>query len=643
MRNYRCMGCMKEYDDSLTKCPHCSYVRGMNPKEPYYLMPETVLDSRYIVGTALGSGTFGITYLAWDYVENCKVVIKEYFPQEFATRMLGQKDVSTYDGEKSKQFEAGLRAFLVENTNLADLSKNLEGVAETKCTFIENSTGYAVVEYIDGVSFDKVLKNGKIRWQDVIQIMKPVLDALTVIHKNGLINYNISPDEIIMTRDKKVKLLSFGGSKLETAGSIKNFDMFTKPGFSPFEMYKEEHPENPSIDVYSIAAVMYNAITGIAPPNAMERANKDTLKKPSDLGINIPENVENALLNALNVNCQYRTSDCAAFLSELNSDKVERVAEVKKKEDTGKLSKKAKVLIISASILVVAAVLTIVFTQSNVSVFKSQTDVFPDLSGMSVDEVEKTLDRYKNIDYEIIGTLEGDEAEEGTVIWQSIEPKSRLEESVVVELKIAASEVTASADETENITMPSLIAKTLEEAKATLETVGLTNYTVKTTVTVNYRTGIVCDQSVAFGKTVDKDERIIIYVSQNNTPKVTTSTTASVKVNTATTETAKEKATTKVSTATTKAPEKTTAKAVTTTEATTSNKVTVPDVVGKDFGSAKKELMALGFLVQDSTVYTTDETLVGKVQTTLPAGGTESLKDSLVTVYIYNYKASEEE
>ena len=76
----RCMNCMKEYEEGQAKCPRCGYVRGTRPREIYHLYPEMELADRYIIGTVVGFGGFGVLYRAWDRKLEHMVAIKEYYP-----------------------------------------------------------------------------------------------------------------------------------------------------------------------------------------------------------------------------------------------------------------------------------------------------------------------------------------------------------------------------------------------------------------------------------------------------------------------------------------------------------------------------------------------------------------------------------
>ena len=115
----RCLGCMEIYDERYEICPHCGYIYGTKAEESIHMEPGTILYDRYIIGKVLGYGGFGVTYIAWDGRLEQKVAIKEYLPGEFSTRMPGQTQVTVFNGEKSEQFQDGLKKFVEEAKRLA--------------------------------------------------------------------------------------------------------------------------------------------------------------------------------------------------------------------------------------------------------------------------------------------------------------------------------------------------------------------------------------------------------------------------------------------------------------------------------------------------------------------------------------------
>lgn len=502
---------MLEYDASMSVCPYCAYPKTGVPSEPYYLSEGTLLDGKYTIGKVLGNGSFSITYLAWDNESQQKIVIKEYFPKTLASRISGQNEINAYDGEKSKQFEKGLMAFVEEASNLKKLTQSLDGIVKTLDVFVENSTAYSITEYIDGISLDRVLSKSRLPWEDVIQIMTPLLQSLSVLQNNSIVCYNISPDNIIMTRDKKVKLLGLGASKFATGGATMDFSLVTKAGFSPIEMYRDALAADNSIDTYSLAAVIYYAVTGVIPQGAVERVSDDKLVSPLELGIHVPKNVNTAIMNALNVSPKYRTKDCSAFFEELNSiGEVQRIFEIKQKEETGSMSKKTKLIIASVAVLVAAVIAAIVFATVHVdsSSANKNDDTLPNFVDMEKDEAEKKL-KELNIEYQFCDPQELATVEKGKeiVAAQNVEAGTPIKEVKKIELKIAIPLV-------ERGKMPYLSALTKDDAVNALKKAGFKNYSFDTRTTNTYKEGAVCGQSIKGGKTVALETEIVVYIAK---------------------------------------------------------------------------------------------------------------------------------
>ena len=315
----RCMSCMFTYEESDNgKCPYCGYEEGTPAKEAYHIQPGSLLHGRYIIGRSIGYGGFGVTYIAWDEKLERRVAIKEYMPSDYATRIPGNLTVTIYDGERHNEFMVGLQKFLEEAQRLSKF-QDTPGIVKILDTFTENLTAYIVMEYLEGCTLKEYLKEngGKMPYDKALEVILPILAALTAVHQQGIIHRDISPDNIFLTKDGEVKLLDFGAARYASNGYSKSLSVILKPGYAPEEQYFSHGKQGPWSDVYAAAATLYRMITGVVPEEALERKEKDNLKAPSALGVKLPKNAEKAILNALNIKAENRTQTAAEFESQL--------------------------------------------------------------------------------------------------------------------------------------------------------------------------------------------------------------------------------------------------------------------------------------------------------------------------------------
>lgn len=350
----RCLGCMEEFSEEYGICPYCGYEVGAPPREAYHMVPGTLLkDGQYLIGGVLGFGGFGVTYIGWDRHLKRKVAVKEYLPGEFSTRIPGQSQITTYEGERTEQFNGGLDKFLEEARMLAKFEA-ANGVVQVYDCFRENGTAYIIMEYLEGRTLKTHLeKRGKLSVKEAKEILHPILTALKGIHEMGILHRDIAPDNIFLTEDGKVKLLDFGASRFATTSHSKSLSVIVKPGFAPVEQYRSRGDQGPWTDVYSLAATFYNMVTGIVPEDAMERVEKEELKKPSKVGAHIPKNVEHAVMNALNIKIEDRTQNLEVFEKELFRDEKVKLKFVRlKKADVGKWPLWSKIAVSAATLAV---------------------------------------------------------------------------------------------------------------------------------------------------------------------------------------------------------------------------------------------------------------------------------------------------
>ena len=284
-------------------CFFCS-VHSSDVKNPSLTLPtRSVLGKRYFVGKLLGEGGFGITYKAWDLDLSKAVAIKEFFPKGYTDRnsTLGIVPAS----EHEKAFRHWLGAFIKEANILAETNQ-LRGVVRISDFFQENGTAYIVTDFLDGVSLRTHMNmmGGRIHWRDALAMMKPVLESLHALHLKEIIHNDISPENIMIVKNIVVKLIDFGAATSYN-NPIERPYIVLKPGFSPIESYSAKAKKGPYTDIYQIAATLYNMITGVILPEAINR-DKKQITPPSKMGIEVPPIVENTLLKALNVAAEAR-------------------------------------------------------------------------------------------------------------------------------------------------------------------------------------------------------------------------------------------------------------------------------------------------------------------------------------------------
>lgn len=305
-----CFGTLNVYG----YCQNCrTYAIPVAPSAAV-LPPRTILQRRYFLGKTLGSGGFGITYLAWDLETSTKVAIKEFFPKGYASRGTDSVCVTVSTQAGTPAFNHWLSAFLDEAQVLTNVV-NMPGTVKIEDFFTTNHTAYIVMEYLEGISLRQYItqRGGRLPMKETLNIMRPVLDALLALHQYGLIHKDISPENVQIVKNREVKLMDFGAASLYNKNVTKPY-IILKHGFSPIELYRTDLKQGPYSDIYQAGATIYNCLTGVIPPVAPNRLQKDTLVRPSAYGIHIPLVQENALMKSLKVNAKDRYDNMGEFI-----------------------------------------------------------------------------------------------------------------------------------------------------------------------------------------------------------------------------------------------------------------------------------------------------------------------------------------
>lgn len=320
----RCYSCFAQFEEHINQCPNCGKAWSDAPVEPIHLNPGTILAQRYILGTRIGSGGFGIIYGAWDTKLDTVVAIKELFIASLMTRAAGHKEVII--NKKSKlEFEYRKDRFLAEARNMAKFASH-KSILNVFDFFEENDTAYIVMERLEGNSLGRYLKdnNGKIDAGFAVHVTNEAANALITLHENGIVHRDVAPDNIYICsgKDIKIKLLDLGSAKLsESDDSV--VDIVLKPGYSPPEQYDADEDVGPWMDVYALAATLYVMLTGVKPDESTNRKGKgnDKVLPPRAIDSSIDENISNAVMKGMAIEKHLRYKTVKEFLSAINGEK----------------------------------------------------------------------------------------------------------------------------------------------------------------------------------------------------------------------------------------------------------------------------------------------------------------------------------
>jgi len=266
----------------------------------------------YRVDKVLGQGGFGITYLASDINLNSKVAIKEYLPEQVASRTV-DITVAPRSANDEDVYEKGLENYLVEARTLATFRH--PHIVRVARFFEANNTAYMVLEYERGESLKAWWRShAEMAEVDLLLLLRPLLDGLAVVHESGFLHRDIKPDNIyVRDTDGTLVLLDFGAAR-HTSQERSEENNFVTPGYGPIEQYVLGE-QGPWTDIYALGATLYWMVAGKKPIEAPDRmVAQDPLKPAVEVGKGrySPEFLA-AIDWALKPETQDRPRDVAAF------------------------------------------------------------------------------------------------------------------------------------------------------------------------------------------------------------------------------------------------------------------------------------------------------------------------------------------
>lgn len=240
-------------------------------------------NASYTLLKTLGQGSFGITYLAKNIVDEDEVeqlfCIKEFFMRDIN----GRESTSVTSSNREGMFDYYKRKFEQESDHLSRLRhKNIVMVVDA---FRANSTSYYVMQYIDGQSLDSLIAaKGRLSTDETVGITRQVGSALSCMHSMGMLHLDVKPANVMMADEKTAILIDFGLSKqYDQNGQPESSTTVGSgtPGYAPIEQanHREGKDFPVQMDVYALGATMLKMLTGQRPPEASDILNFGFPKK----------------------------------------------------------------------------------------------------------------------------------------------------------------------------------------------------------------------------------------------------------------------------------------------------------------------------------------------------------------------------
>jgi serine/threonine protein kinase, bacterial len=281
----------------------------MIPVEAYQVGPDPlvseVLDGRYRVDAIIATGGMSAVYRGLDTRLDRPVAIKVM--------------ESRYAGDR--QF---LTRFQLEARAVARLKD--PGLVAVYDQGVDGPRPFLVMELVEGGTLRELLRErGPMPPHAVTAVLRPVLGALAVAHRNGLVHRDVKPENVLISDDGDVKIADFGLVRALAEAKITSDSVIlgTAAYLSPEQVNSGD--ATPRSDVYACGVLIYELLTGVTPfggdsPLAVAYARMDNdVRPPSTVIRGVPTQFDDLVRHATARNATDRFADAQQMADELNA------------------------------------------------------------------------------------------------------------------------------------------------------------------------------------------------------------------------------------------------------------------------------------------------------------------------------------
>lgn len=462
-----------------------------------------ILGKRYEVISKIGAGGMADVYKGKDHMLNRYVAIK-VLKKEF------------------KEDENFVRKFRSEAQAAAGLIHpnvvNVYDVGEDRGLY------YMVMELVEGITLKEYIdKKGRLSHKETISIAIQMCTGIGVAHAANIIHRDIKPQNIIISKDGKVKVTDFGIAKATTSNTISSNAMGSVHYTSP-EQARGGFSDQKS-DIYSIGITLYGMVTGQVPFDGDSTVSvaikhlQEEITPPSEIVPDIPYSLEQIILKCTQKNGERRYRNTGELIQDLKRSLVDPDGDFVVIPPLGNAD-------------------TVIITDEELDDIRSSYDDEEEFDEYDEDEYgdEEEFDEYDEDDDEY-GEYDDDEeyGGKGKKGKSSDDVNPRMKKvmkilTIVVAIIIVFILVfaigkaagifkggfgidTVDTDEKTKVKVPNVVGMTEDEAKKTLNKKGLGFKVVAREESKKYEEGTVSKQKTEAGKRVAKNTTIQVVVS----------------------------------------------------------------------------------------------------------------------------------
>ena len=369
----RCVNCFAEYNETEKICPECGF-DGKTDAE------SVTLNGRYLLGGEYSKINSFTVYYAYDNEAQKRVRVYEYLPQKLMYRS-GNR-INFRSEEARAKAEKEVAAFHSHFTKLCAVSD--ECVLDITDCFTENSTVYYVCSSPVGTPLSSLMGNGRMMtFSRAVRFLQPVIDCARKLEDAGKWHGSLNSYNVITNENK---IVAVTGYSYPPKSSRSPFD-------APEKQLGAKHCGS-FTDVYSLGAMLYEAVTGILPPSAEQRNQGKPLRFPDTL----PEKERNIIEKCLAADISERYPSVSALCSDLG---IESPKTAKKKLGAGEIIRRI-ILAVSSVTLVVSLIFLLNYYVIEPLKSQNQTDELASMVATTVPGIDPWVEikkQYPDVEF----------------------------------------------------------------------------------------------------------------------------------------------------------------------------------------------------------------------------------------------------